>query len=454
MRTIHTSGRNPAAIRQTGLVCALLITLALLVPLRNAFTASATSAPAESTIVLDTAGAPFLQGISQAVNNGPGNQNWAHVDCDVASYSNDDFEGFSTIHYQNLSTAADHIVPGNQVDILSDVSGSRIAFTEASLSGDTVRVFDTSSQTITVVPGFGFSNPSIGGNLVAFEDRNSWDQGQITTYDLSTGVVTRLTNDSLSNGGADVSPNGKAVVWQQCQTPFLDCDIYAAIQTSPGVFTTRALTTGGGNDLFPSTNGEIAVYESNRTGENDIYYQPLASGTEVHLAIPGDQRLPTISGDLISFESGDSQRGGYEIFVYDIRSGKLFQVTNTLGFDEQLNEISVCGDVGRIVYGIPGDGFDAYAFTFQVPSVNENQIDDLISQVRSFNLQPGIANSLIRKLQNALDAIDAGDTATACSSLNAFINECQAQSGKKLTAQQAAQLITAASQIKTGLGCQ
>jgi hypothetical protein len=43
--------------------------------------------------------------------------------------------------------------------------------------------------------------------------------------------------------------------------------------------------------------------------------------------------------------------------------------------------------------------------------------------------------------------------ATACGLLNAFITEVQAQSGKKITAAQASQLIAAATQIKAVLGC-
>jgi len=91
---------------------------------------------------------------------------------------------------------------------------------------------------------------------------------------------------------------------------------------------------------------------------------------------------------------------------------------------------------------------------FAVPSVTNEQIDDVIALVRGFNLPPGTANSLIRKLQNALDAISSGDVPTACSSLTAFKNECAAQSGKKLTPNQATQLINAANLIKSNLGCQ
>jgi hypothetical protein len=227
-----------------------------------------------------------------------------------------------------------------------------------------------------------------------------------------------------------VSPNGNAVVWEKCQTTGLDCAVYAARQTAPGVFTTTALTTPAGNLCEPSTDGYTAVYASDRTGDYDIYYQSVTGGTETHLAIPGIQRFPRIAGNLISFESQD--QNGYDIFVYDIRSGNLFRVTNSPGLDERLSEISVCNDLGRIVYSIVGDGsFDVHAITFQVPSVSDDQIDDLIALIRSFNLPPGTANSLIRKLQNALDAINSSDVPTACSSLTAFSNECAAQSGKK-----------------------
>jgi hypothetical protein len=145
-----------------------------------------------------------------------------------------------------------------------------------------------------------------------------------------------------------------------------------------------------------SCDGEIAVYVSNRSDDNDVYYETLAGGAEVHLAIPGEQHHATIAGDLISFESKD--QNGYDIFVYNIRTGKLFQVTDTAIPDETLSEISVCNGVGRIIYSIPGDGsFDVYAVSFPAPDATEAQIDDLIGLIRSFNLASGTANSLITK---------------------------------------------------------
>ena len=458
MQLPPTSIRIFASLIRRRQLCAVLVALTLIAVNYNASTISAGAAPTESTIVLDPTIAPQLQGTFQVVNAEHGNQTSPHVDCDIVSYTMDDL-GQSIIHYQDLETGLDSEIPGNQVDLLSDISGSHVAFIQVTNDGDTIRIFDTISQTTTLVPGFGNTMPSIGGNIVAFEDRDPIDDSQpsqIATYDLSTGAVTQLTNDSLFNRNPDVSPNGDVVTWQKCQSNLLTCDIYAAIKTAPGVFTTRALTTDGNSSPYRSaTNGEVAVYISDRTGEHDIYYQPVNGGTEVHLVIPGDQRDATISGDLISFESGTDH--GYDTFVYDIRSGKLYQATNTAGADEKLSQISVCGDTGRIVYVKVGiDAFDAFAFTFQVPRApgnTQDQLNDLIALVRSFNLPAGTANSLIRKLQNAIDAINASDTAATCSSLTAFINECRAQSGKKLTPEQSNQLITAANHIKTDLGC-
>ena len=46
-----------------------------------------------------------------------------------------------------------------------------------------------------------------------------------------------------------------------------------------------------------------------------------------------------------------------------------------------------------------------------------------------------------------------GNTATACTKLADFINECNAQSGKKLSVEQADELIARANDIRASLGC-
>jgi len=77
----------------------------------------------------------------------------------------------------------------------------------------------------------------------------------------------------------------------------------------------------------------------------------------------------------------------------------------------------------------------------------------MIHVVNSFHLKKGLQTSLDAKLRAALKAVQAGDTATACSDLSDFIGQVQAQSGKGLTTAQATQLVNEATVIKTRLGC-
>ena len=92
--------------------------------------------------------------------------------------------------------------------------------------------------------------------------------------------------------------------------------------------------------------------------------------------------------------------------------------------------------------------------TFTVTVVGAaGQAASLSGLVSSLGLQVGITNSLLVKLAATLAAINAGNTATACSNLTAFINEVNAQSGKKISVAEAAQLIAAAMQIQAVLGC-
>jgi hypothetical protein len=202
------------------------------------------------------------------------------------------------------------------------------------------------------------------------------------------------------------------------------------------------------------TNGQLVAYISDKSGENDVYLQRVDGSNEMHIALPGDQRDVRISGNLVVFESG--KVGAYDIFLYDLSTARLYQVTNTPDRDETLSDIIAgCDGVNRIIYAVPGTfgDFDVWGFSFQLNDSVVDQLNDLIALVRSFNLHDGTEASLISKLQDALSAVNNSDTATACDSLTAFINASQAQSGKKLTAGQVKQLTDAAALIKTDLGC-
>ncbi len=420
--------------------------------------ASAGSIGATSVVTPDITTAPLLTGTLQVVNGGPDDQTDPHVDCNLASYTAL-VNGSPQVRYFDFLTNTDSVVPTADESFLPDVSGTLISFTNLTGAvGSQIVVLNTATSTITTVPGGNNRrNGSIGGALVAFEERSgviNSKESEIIAYNLATNTTTQLTNDALMNLDPQVSPSGNEVVWTKCQTTGTGCDIYAAVQVAPGVFTTTQITGPAGEERNVDTNGAVVVYESIVGGESNIAYRPIGGGAETQLAIPGEQRNPSISGNLISFESLTPE-GNHDIFVYDISTNTLYRLTQTPGA-ETLNDITICGGQARVVFAAPGANgdLDILAFTFSLPSSAAGQITDLRNLVISFNLPQGIENSLIAKLDDALAAVNAGDTAGACESLKAFTNEVRAQAGKAISAGQADQLISSANQIKATLGCQ
>lgn len=77
----------------------------------------------------------------------------------------------------------------------------------------------------------------------------------------------------------------------------------------------------------------------------------------------------------------------------------------------------------------------------------------LINDVTAMGLEQGTANSLLSKLNNTIQSIVKRDKYSAANQLNAFINELNAQSGKKLTVEQASTLKGAANKIIAAVNC-
>ncbi|UCE39293.1 MAG: LamG domain-containing protein [Thermoplasmata archaeon] len=76
-------------------------------------------------------------------------------------------------------------------------------------------------------------------------------------------------------------------------------------------------------------------------------------------------------------------------------------------------------------------------------------IQNLFQEIGEENLPQGTENSLLVKLDSALESLENGEDKEAMNVLNAFINAVEAQRGKKLTDAQADELIAAAEDIIT-----
>ena len=134
---------------------------------------------------------------------------------------------------------------------------------------------------------------------------------------------------------------------------------------------TSPVTTSAVNARLPDTNGTVVTYQDAPDGDLDIFWRTVAGGAEQRLALPGLQRNPSISGNLISFEGQDATSGNFDLFVYDLTTDTLYRITETPGTSEQLNDISVTADgLVRIVWSAlgPNGDFDVFAATFRLPA--------------------------------------------------------------------------------------
>jgi parallel beta-helix repeat protein len=187
------------------------------------------------------------------------------------------------------------------------------------------------------------------------------------------------------------------------------------------------------------------------------------------------------ANDLQNFPSVTVQPGGASVagslsstpstaFVIDIFDTTACDLSGYGEGEKYLGSVNVTTDAsgnGTFVFtpstAIPAGHFatatatdpsgDTSEFSRCGAKTADELTQDLVGQVQGLGLPTGTANSLVAKLQAALGSISAGDATTACNQLNAFINEVQAQSGKKIDAPDATALIQAAEKIKTELGC-
>jgi hypothetical protein len=365
---------------------------------------------------------------------------------------------------QNLAgtvTVTDSTFAGNSALVGGAIESS---------NGATLTVANSTFSGNTAQPGGAISNSGATAAITNSTFAGNSAGGGGALYNAGTGTM-RVTNSTFAGNTASSTPGG--AIHNAGLTILVENSIFA------GNGCVRA-TDGGGNLSWPESNcpGINADPRLGALADNGGPTQTMALGpgsaaidTALAASCPAtDQRgvaRPQGAGcDIGAYESdvvdtsppvitvpssvvvnASSPAGAVVSYaasaVDDIDgpvavvcvppSGSTFAIGTTLvecsASDAAGNEASASFDV--LVKGA------------------EEQLDDLIALVT--DLTPG--TSLADKLQDARAALGAEQQAEACEKLLAFSNETQAQSGKKLTAAQAAQMIEAATRIRAVIGC-
>jgi hypothetical protein len=91
-----------------------------------------------------------------------------------------------------------------------------------------------------------------------------------------------------------------------------------------------------------------------------------------------------------------------------------------------------------------GGGFDRLTVIVRDQHTIREKIQNLMDMVESLGLPDGIENALVSKLKNALNAFDIGNYKASLNMISAFIAHVGALRGKKISYQQANELIASA----------
>ena len=206
----------------------------------------------------------------------------------------------------------------------------------------------------------------------------------------------------------------------------------------------------------------------NNSGQVAGWASTTSSGPRAFLKEDGQpmQSLGTLGGDRSSArdinDSGQvvgystTSSGSDHAFLYS--NGQMTDLNTLIPANsgwtlERATAINSAGQIAAIGYK-DGVGTRALLLTPSETTVPELLVK-LKDQVTSLGLSAGVNTSLQAKLNDALAAANAGDTATACTALSDFISEVQALSGKRggIRPADAQNLIASANEIKAVLGC-
>ena len=334
--------------------------------------------------------------------------------------------------------------------------------------------------------------PETVDGTIVFGDDGSTTAG----FNIITSEMGYLRNFSLGNPSGWVDEDGKYTIpfenlqptdyWSDTETNQGHCDEVACWETGLDLAWFFSFGTGwqsvylklGGNwasawwyTMIDWYGHGIAVRPAHvpiptytNEGENVSVVEPINHGdTKSTVTITFDKVedagdttlyiLPIEDGNIPDgFEFGD--------FVFDIETTADFSDSVTVCINNpNVNESTrlwhrkcdECPWDDVTIYPIEGETICGKVDSFSLFAIGEysakNAIDILIGDVKSLNINKGIENSLIKKLEAANSSLNRNRKNAAANQIGAFINQVNGLKGKKISEGAASELIRKAEDI-------
>jgi len=271
------------------------------------------------------------------------------------------------------------------------------------------------------------------------------ESGAITATDLGTA----LAGDKSSTANA-INEWGQIAAWSGPFNNVMDAKAYLY---ESGVWTPLGTLGGTRSASFGLDDAGRVVGWSDVAGDITFHAFLWADGQMTDLGTLGGPTSIAAdvhdAGPMVGWSDMPNGSLTQHAFVY---AGGEMADLNTLipdGTGWELTFAVSVNAVGQIV-GRGQIGGEDHAYLATPATV---KIDELADVVESFALPRGIENSLLVKLNTARAALESCSPTTACAPLGAFVKQVEAQSGKKLTTQQADSLLAAVAELRVALGC-
>lgn len=308
--------------------------------------------------------------------------------------------------------------------------------------------------------------PGTNGKI-AFTSFRDGNQSEIYVMNADGSGQARLTSNSADDLEPAWSPDGSEIAF----TSFRDTGYDVYVMNADGSGVTRLTNTVQNYEPAWSLDGSKIAFTSGRDGNLELYvmnadgsgqgkltnnpaadFEAAWSPDGTRIAFTSDR--DTTARDVYAMNADGSGQtkltNGFQNFEPDWQTAPPPPDADGDGVPDASDNCPLVANPDQADRDGDGIGDACDPLDGRPP---QQQLADLDAAVRALGLQNGIENSLLVKIQGVSRDLSNAQTTSACGKLEAFVNEVQAQAGNKIPAAAAADLIAAAQQIMTGLGC-